>query len=97
MVRLDLPLPQQTVQACHAVLEHARHFTSTQEHPYVIVLGVPNELAIERIKDKLDSEQIPNILFREPDLGGKITSVAAGPVYGSARKFFRHFKLLKGE
>lgn len=92
-MRRDLTHPQQTVQACHAVIEMTKAFSVGDVHPSVIILEVQDELTLSQIVDKI--KPIESVEFREPDIGNQLTAIATRPVYGEERKIFRKFKLLK--
>ena len=95
LVRKDLAHPHQVVQACHASLEAARSFLSPhQEHPYVIVCGLPDEFALVRSHERLSQSGIRCSAFHEPDLDGQLTAIATEPVFRKQRRLFRNYRLL---
>jgi len=65
------------VQAGHAVAEFClRSPFSRWENGTLIYLGVKGLTQLERIKYKLEQEDIKLIEFREPDLNNEITAIA---------------------
>jgi len=96
-VRLDLPHPNQVVQACHAIQEADRLFPIPEITPNVIVLGVKDEAKLHSVIEELVLHKVGHAPFREPDMGNQITAVATSPIYEESRKLFRKYKLLKGD
>lgn len=78
IVRKDLSYSQVAVQAGHAVAEYLlhSHFFRWQNET-LIYLGVKNLNQLERLKYKLDQEDIEYIEFREPDLNNEVTAIAS--------------------
>ena len=95
LVRTDLPLPQQLVQAVHA--SHEAGKLHAQGNPYddrifsVVVCQVPSEYHLMKAYDRIKNRGIEVSLFREPDIDNQATALATEPV--SDRKFFSKFKL----
>ena len=84
IVRSDLSVGQQAVQAAHAL----RAFV--EEHPEedrrwfeksntLALLSVPNEGTIGVIYQRAMELGIPASVFREPDQGNALTAIAIGP------------------
>lgn len=93
MVRTDLPLPQQAVQACHAAYE-AGSLSSDAEDIYLILCQVKDEKKLQLESEKLNGAGIEHALFREPDLGGQATALATLPLPREAsRGRFRRWRL----
>jgi hypothetical protein len=85
------------VQACHACLEAARALLpSEQEHPHLVVCGVPDEVRLGTCLDRLRRAGVRFRAFHEPDLGGALTAAATEPVRGAQRLLFRDSQLLRG-
>ena len=83
------------VQASHACLEAGRGFLlPTDEHPHLVLLGVADELEMQRAFARLKALRIPCVFFREPDLGNSLTALATAPLRGAARRFFRRYACL---
>ncbi len=96
MVREDLSLPQQAVQAIHAAIEATRTFLSPEEtHPHVVLCTVPSEQALMRAMHRLSARDIQFKHFIEPDIGNEITALATAPLSGQDRKAFSNYPLLK--
>lgn len=95
LVREDLSLPQQTVQACHATVSAARLYLDTPVCN-LIVCGVKNEQALHKARDHLASLGIKFESFVEPDIGNQLTALATEPVSGDVRKSLRKYQLIKG-
>lgn len=98
VVRTDLSVPQQAVQAAHAVLEMHRFYNGClREHPSIIILGVRNEEKLKEVIMKLVRHgKIQFTTFQEPDIGNQYTALATEPIYGADRQFFKNFKLIDG-
>jgi len=86
------------VQACHACIESAQSLIpSDQEHPHLVVCGVPDERRLHKCIAKLEKLGIGFKPFFEADLDGQLTAIATQPVYGEQRRHFKNYQLLKGE
>jgi peptidyl-tRNA hydrolase len=84
VVRADLPLGDQAVQAIHAATEFGfQHGSLAQEwhrnSNYLALLSVPNERALEKLKQQAYIRDIPHACFREPDLNNSLTAIALEP------------------
>lgn len=84
ITRADLPAGAMLAQSVHAM----RLFVAT--HPEVdrewyelsnnlVCLCVPDEPALERLRDSLQSRGIPVAAFQEPDFKDALTALAAAP------------------
>jgi hypothetical protein len=83
------------VQACHASLEAARAFLSTdQPHPFVIVCGLRDERSLAQALDRLRRAGVRCRAFHEEDLGGALTAVATEPLSDPQRGILRDYRLL---
>lgn len=98
VVRTDLLPGLQAAQACHALREFG------QEHPELdaqwfstsktlVLLGVPDEQALELLSARAKERLVPLAKNHEPDLGGSLTAVALAP---EARSLVRTLPLLLG-
>lgn len=96
MVREDLPLRHQLVQAAHAAYEIGQRVGNPQPEPdYSVILSVPDEAALLRAYARLTEHGIPTHLFRESDLGDQATALASAPVVGEDRRRFSRYPLWK--
>lgn len=96
IVREDLPLEHQLVQAVHAAYEIGQRVADPRPEPdYSVVLSVPDEAALMRAYARLTEHGIPVHLFREADLGDEATALASAPVVGEERKRFSRYPLWK--
>lgn len=92
----DLSKPQQIVQSSHAAIEAARFYlTKTSKHPSVIVCGIPSEDYFQGIFQYLEMKNIDFQIFREPDIGNKITAIATQPLNRHRKKAMSKFNLIK--
>lgn len=88
LVRQDLTLAQQLVQACHAAMGAGFEFTSG-EHPHLVLLGVPDKLSLDSWNAVLDRLEVPRHLFFEPDDGVGNSALATAPL---PRRHWKHFR-----
>lgn len=97
VVRRDLPLANQAVQACHAVLESTRAMPLPRdaEHPHLVLCQVPNQAHLLKCQDHLSKSGIAHTVFREPDIGNELTAIATERLTGDQRKVLRRYQLLK--
>ncbi len=98
IARQDLPPGQRAVQACHAVAELMfRHRDDpavlewARDHKTMVLLGVGSEAELLDWERRLSSDGVPLATFREPDMGGQATALAAHPLCDRAR--FRRLRL----
>ncbi len=100
IVRTDLPIEQQLVQACHAAYETGRRRNApfpTSDPDYSVICAVDGEEELQRTYEDLRAQGIPAVLFREANLDGQATALAAAPVVGRQRKAFSKFRLWAAE
>lgn len=97
IVRTDLSYAQQSVQSTHAAIELYRQqgHVISEQHPHLVLCGVPNEGVLLNLFRKIRSLHIPVVMFREPDLDDSVTAIATGLIDQEDRKHFRSLKLLK--
>jgi hypothetical protein len=60
-----------------------------------VVCGVPDERALLEAHQALHKQGVRSTVFVEPDLGNRLTALAAEPVSGARRRLFRRFPLLR--
>jgi hypothetical protein len=93
LVRKDLPLAQQLVQAVHAAHEAGIRFGDPERISSTVLCSVPDEPSLLQAKERLDSHGIKSSMFIEPDIGNKATALATEPLFGKARKVMSSFPL----
>lgn len=93
VVRTDLTIPQQAVQASHAALEASRD-NHIPKDLHLILCAAKDEKALFKAFHRLSRSNIHFHLFYEPDFGNELTAIASDVVYD--RRPFKHLKLLRG-
>ena len=100
IVRNDLSIEQQAVQACHACIEMTSYYWDRvgfgNECPHLVLCNTSKEDLFKLI-EKLKFKEIPFRLFKEADIGNEITAIATAPLKGNDRKIFSNYRLLKRE
>lgn len=99
LARRDLSIPQQGVQAGHALAQlvyrhfHDRRIKEWHEH-YVtmIYLGVRDEEQLKQYALRLSDAQVVTELFVEPDMNNQATALAVMP--GVDPELFKNLWLL---
>lgn len=78
IVRKDLSISQQAVQAGHALAAYllAGLFCRRWKNETLIYLGVKGLNQLNNLKSKLDFLEVPYVEFREPDLNNEVTAIA---------------------
>ena len=75
--RKDFPFSYQAVQAGHSVAEFLLRGPITNwDNGTLVYLGVKDENELKDWVWKLEIKNIPYTIFREPDIGDEITSIA---------------------
>jgi hypothetical protein len=92
-----LPIPQQAVQSCHAVIEATSAFEvgNLPDHPSVIILSAKDERKLHQARRYLIDNGVRHVHFYEADLDDQLTALATEPVHGEKRGLFRKFQLLR--
>lgn len=90
VVRSDLAPGQQAVQAGHAALRFAHEHPGDWHDGYLIILSVADEYSLHDLAFRLGFAGIGWSEFWEPDLGDRLTAIAAGT---SAGGMLRHLPL----
>lgn len=91
IVRKDLTHSQRAVQAGHAVAEFCLYSPFLRwKNETLIYLGVKGLRQLENLKRKLEYENIPFSIFREPDLDNEITAIATD----CESRYFKKINLL---
>ncbi len=91
-----MPLPHQAVQACHAAVSAGRDLV-TCDQPNLVLVTVPDELALKLLSCRLTMGSIGHRVFREEDMGGRATALATCPLTQKARRHFRDLPLYYGQ
>lgn len=94
-VRQDIPIEQQIVQSSHAVFSLTTLTGLEYSVPNIIVIGVPNISALNRVLRKLEEHQILHYCWKEPDYNFGFTALATEPISGSKREVLGNYRLLK--
>lgn len=76
LTRRDLSPEQRAVQSGHALAEFLLKHKTFWDNGTLIYLGVDDLEQLERWMFKLDRKNIRYSVFREPDIGNEITSLA---------------------
>lgn len=92
VVRTDLSLEQQLVQAVHASMGAAARF-GDPPHNHVALLAVPDRAALERAAEDLTLAGIPFHIFFEPDDDAGWTALATQPLTRREGRLFRNTPL----
>lgn len=98
LVRSDISVEQQIVQACHAALEAGFSFSAPDAVSHLIVLSVSSQDALLSAAEQLSRNQVPHYLFHEPDNAMGYSALATKPlIEKSQRRLFKKYPLLKGK
>lgn len=96
-VRVDMPIEQVVVQACHAAQESGLAFPNpTPEPTSLIVIQVKNKVQLQKAYDKLEDSGIRFVQFDEPSWDFGFTAFASEPVFDHQRSVFRKYRLFSG-
>jgi hypothetical protein len=77
------------VQASHAAYEAGKH--GTEYIPSLVLCETETEAALLREATRLEQEDIPHIIFREPDLCGEATAIATLPLCNRDRRKLKNW------
>lgn len=94
-IRTDIPAEQQVVQSCHAVFHMAELYIPDRQTPNIIVIGVPHLTALNRVKTKLQANQIPHYAWTEPDFDMGETAIATVPLDSEQREVLKNYRVLR--
>ena len=96
LVRTDISLEQQLVQASHAALEAGFRFTQPSQVASVIVLSVSSREELEAAAQRLTIKGIDHHLFFEPDFGMGHSALATRPLtHKKERHLMRKYPLYR--
>ena len=87
LVRSDILLHQQMVQACRAALEAGFVFDAPARTSSLIVLTVQDVHALEAARDRLGRYGIDCEVFFEPDWGMGHSALCTQPVFKKKQRF----------
>ncbi|KVP96942.1 hypothetical protein WJ97_14065 [Burkholderia ubonensis] len=87
LVREDIPLEQQIVQACHAALEAGFAFDAPPVTSSLIVCTVPNREALLAARERLDRYGIRSEMFFEPSWGMGYSALTTEPLIERKKRF----------
>lgn len=95
MVRTDIPLAQQLVQAAHATLELGFDHHKGEDHtpPHLVLLESKSERNLLEQFERLENEGIKTIKFYEPDDNMGWSAWATQPLPDSMKSIFKRYKL----
>ena len=94
IVRTDITMAQQMVQACHASSMAGAAFDGWSENTRMALLATDSEDAMIEVANKLKKHGIAFCDFFEPDHGLGLTAIACAPIpWGKARKALPHLPL----
>jgi hypothetical protein len=91
LIRADIPVADQLVQAGHACLEAGSRFRPPECSSNLVVLGVDSEARLLAAVEKAEAAGIRCVVFHE--LG--YSAACSEPVHGALRCVFRSFRLWK--
>lgn len=75
--RKDIPLAQQSIQSCHAAIEHAYLYGRPEDcHPSLIHLTVHDKQELESLRARLNEAGIATAEFHEPYKDWGLTAIA---------------------
>ncbi len=96
IVRTDLPVEHQLVQACHAAYEAGLRLAQpTKETDYSVICAVSSEQELRAVHARLEAQGIPTVLFTESDMDDQATAIGSAPVSGDQRRAFQDLPLWK--
>lgn len=98
MVRIDLPIHDQIVQACHACYESAINYGKNDT--YLVLLQAKDQNELVECSKICNNHDIQHHMFYEPDHAEEIgefpmgfTAICAEPLYGKRRELFKDCEL----
>jgi hypothetical protein len=92
-VRQDIPLPQQLVQAAHAVFGMTSLSPHGEGSPNIIVIGMPHLASLLKAAKKLKAAQVPHFDWHEPDGDLGFTAIATLPLHGAQKEPLANYRL----
>lgn len=96
LVRQDIPVEHQMVQACHAALEAGYRFQAPAQTSHLVLCSVKDEAELLGWSAKLKSSGIAHEMFFEPDNSMGYSAIATLAITCSqTRKILSKLKLLR--
>lgn len=86
LVRTDLSLAQQAVQAIHAAMTCVSEHGGLTDETRLVLLAIPDQQSLLDWSDKLGARGIAHSLFEEPDHGIGSSALATAPGLLSERR-----------
>ena len=101
MVRDDLPYGLQASQAIHAAHQYSFEHREECERWFlesntIVLVSAPDADALDALRARAISAEIPVSAFSDADVGPRLTSLAIGPSLG-AKKLCQHLPLAMRE
>jgi hypothetical protein len=93
LVRVDIPLADQIVQAGHACLEAGFKYDRPDRIIHLVLLQVGSERQLRERLSRLDAAGIGYVPFHEPDDGMGCTAACTEPLAGLYRRVFHGMRL----
>lgn len=94
LIRKDLPIERQMVQACHAASMAGHRFGGWEEDTRMALLAANDEADLMRACERLERMGIDFHLFHEPDHGIGHSALVSAPIaWKDARKALRAYPL----
>lgn len=88
-----MTLAQQIVQTNHATYDMASKLADPSATPSIVLIGVDNVQALQRVIEKLNLNKISFSEFHEPDYDLGLTAIATVPLDESQREVMRNYRL----
>lgn len=95
VLRSDLPIEQQIVQAAHSAHQAGRLYPAPID-THLILLEAKHESQLQKISNDLTDLNIQHHMFHEPDYDTGYTSITTEPITDRAlRKYFSRYSLYR--
>ena len=94
IVRTDLPIEQQLVQAAHSALEAGREFSNPTTDSHLILLEAKSQDTLLNISQHIAEHNIKHHLFFEPDDDRGYTSLTTESIHSpELRAVFKKYRM----
>ncbi len=87
LVRTDIPLEQQLVQACHAAQQSGASFPEHAAASSLIVCTVPDRAALVAARERMTRYGIRSEMFFEPSWDMGFSALASEPITARKQRF----------